>query len=105
MALESGKNATITGTVTVMYHSGKQLYIKDESASMLVYGSLSNDYVNGDQLTGIAGNWTVHNGLTEIIPVTATFGEATPGTPVEPELITIEEIDQSMIHNYLRMED
>ena len=105
MALESGKNATITGTVTVMYHSGKQLYIKDESASMLVYGSLSNDYVNGDQLTGIAGNWTVHNGLTEIIPVTATFGEATPGTPVEPELITIEEIDQSMIHNYLRMEN
>lgn len=105
MALESGKNATITGTVTVMYHSGKQLYIKDESASMLVFGSLSNDYVNGDQLTGIAGNWTVHNGLTEIIPVTATFGEATPGTPVEPELITIEEIDQSMIHNYLRMEN
>lgn len=105
MALESGKIATITGTVTVMYHSGKQLYIKDESASMLVYGSLSNDYVNGDQLTGIAGNWTIHNGLTEIIPVTATFGEATPGTPVEPELITIEEIDQSMIHNYLRMEN
>lgn len=105
MALATGVNATITNPVTVLYHSGKQLYIKDESAYMLVYGSLSNTYNNGDQLTGIAGNWTVHNGLTEIIPVASTFGEATPGTPVEPELITIEEIDQSMIHHYLRMEN
>ena len=105
MELATGVNATITNPVTVLYHSGKQLYIMDESAYMLVYGSLANTYNNGDQLTGIAGNWTIHNGLTEIIPVTATFGEAAPGTPVEPELITIEEIDQSMIHNYLRMEN
>ena len=105
LALESGKNATITGTVTAIYHSGKQLYIKDNSAYMLVYGSLSNTYNNGDQLTNIAGNWTIHNGLTEIIPVASTFGEATPGTPVEPELIPIEEIDQSMIHHYLRIEN
>ena len=105
MALATGVNATITNPVTVLYHSGKQLYIKDESAYMLVYGSLANTYNNGDQLTGIAGNWTIHNGLTEIIPVASTFGEATPGTPVEPELITIEEIDQSMIHHYLRMEN
>ena len=105
MALETGVNATITNPVTVLYHSGKQLYIKDNSAYMLVYGSLSNTYNNGDQLTGIAGNWTIHNGLTEIIPVASTFGEATPGTAVAPELITIEEIDQSMIHHYLRMEN
>ena len=105
LALETGKNATITGTVTAIYHSGKQLYIMDESAYMLVYGSLSNTYNNGDQLTNIAGNWTVHNGLTEIIPVASTFGEATPGTPVEPEILPIEEIDQSMIHHYLRIEN
>jgi hypothetical protein len=105
LALESGKNATITGAVTAIYHSGKQLYIKDNTAYMLVYGSLPNTYNNGDQLTGIAGNWTIHNGLTEIIPVASTFGEATPGTPVQPELIPIEEIDQSMIHHYLRIEN
>lgn len=104
MALETGVNATITNPVTVLYHSGKQLYIKDNSAYMLVYGSLSNTYNNGDQLTGIAGNWTIHNGLTEIIPVASTFGEATPGTAVAPEVMPIEEIDQSMIHHYLRIE-
>ncbi len=105
LALETGKNATFTTPVTAVYHSGKQLYIKDNNDDfMLVYGSLSNTYNNGDVLNDIAGNWTVYNGLTEMIPVTATFGEATPGTPVEPVLIPIEEIDQSMIHHYLRIE-
>ena len=91
--------------VTAVYHSGNQLYIKDNSGFMLVYGHLDNSYNNGDQLNGIAGNWTIYNGMTEMVPIALTFGEATPGTPVEPELITIEEIDQSMIHNYLRMEN
>ena len=106
LALESGKNATFTTPVTAVYHNGKQLYIKDVNDDfMLVYGSLSNTYNNGDVLNDIAGNWTIHNGLTEIIPVAATFGEATPGTPVQPVLIPIEEIDQSLIHHYLRIEN
>ena len=106
LALESGKNATFTTPVTAVYHSGKQLYIKDVNDDfMLVYGSLSNTYNNGDVLNDIAGNWTVHNGLTEIIPVASTFGEATPGTPVEPETLAIEEISQDLIHSYLRIEN
>ncbi len=105
LALESGKNATITGAVTAIYHSGKQLYIKDETAYMQVYGTLSNIYNNGDQLIGITGNWVTHNGMTEIIPIASSFGDATPGTPVEPEVLPIEEIDQSMIHHYLHIEN
>lgn len=106
LALESGKNATFTTPVTAVYHSGKQLYIKDVNNDfMLVYGSLSNTYNNGDVLNDIAGNWTIHNGLTEMIPVAATFGEATPGTPVEPETLAIEEISQDLIHHYLRIEN
>ena len=106
LALESGKNATFTTPVTAVYHSGKQLYIKDVNDDfMLVYGSLSNTYNNGDVLNDIAGNWTIHNGLTEMIPVAATFGEATPGTPVEPETLAIEEISQDLIHSYLRIEN
>ncbi len=106
LALETGKNATFTTPVTAVYHSGKQLYIKDQNDDfMLVFGSLNNTYNNGDVLNDIAGNWTIYNGMTEMIPVTATFGEATPGTPVEPELIPIEEIDQSMIHHYMRIEN
>ena len=72
---------------------------------MLVYGHLNNTYNNGVVLNGIAGNWTIYNGMTEMIPLADYFTEATPGTPVEPETLTIEEIDQSMIHRYLRMEN
>ena len=43
--------------------------------------------------------------MSEMIPIVSTFTEGTPGTPVAPETITIEEIDQSMIHNYLRIEN
>jgi len=104
LALESGKNATITGNVTAIHHSGKQLYIMDETGFMLVYGSLSNTYNNGDVLSNITGSWEERYGMTEIIPVASSFGEATAGTPVEPVLIPIEEIDQSLVHNYLKIE-
>ena len=106
LALESGKNATFTTPVTAVYHSGNQLYIKDGNDDfMLVYGHLNNTYNNGDVLNGIAGNWTIYNGMTEMIPLADYFTEATAGTPVEPETLAIEEIDQSMIHHYLRMEN
>ena len=106
LGLEQGINAIFSNPVTVAYHSGNQLYIKDGNDDfMLVYGHLNNTYNNGDVLTGIAGNWTIYNGMTEMIPLADYFTEATAGTPVEPETIAIEEIDQSMIHRYLRMEN
>ena len=106
LGLEQGVNAIFSNPVTVAYHSGNQLYIKDGNDDfMLVYGHLNNTYNNGDVLNGIAGNWTIYNGMTEMIPLADYFTEATAGTPVQPTLITIEEIDQSMIHNYLRIEN
>ena len=106
LELEQGINAIFSNPVTVAYHSGNQLYIKDGNDDfMLVYGHLNNTYNNGDVLNGIAGNWTIYNGMTEMIPLADYFTEATPGTPVEPETLAIEEIDQSMIHRYLRIEN
>ena len=105
LATEQGTDVMFNNPVTAVYHSGNQLYIKDNSGYMLVYGHLDNSYNNGDQLNGIAGNWTIYNGMTEMIPIASTFGEATPGTPVTPETLMIEEISQDLIHNYLRIEN
>ena len=106
LATEQGTDVKFNNSVTVAYHSGNQLYIKDGNDDfMLVYGHLDNSYNNGDVLNGIAGNWTIYNGMTEMIPIVSTFTEGTAGTPVQPTLIPIEEIDQSMIHNYLRIEN
>ncbi|MBR5118703.1 MAG: chitobiase/beta-hexosaminidase C-terminal domain-containing protein [Muribaculaceae bacterium] len=106
LGLEQGVNAIFNNPVTAVYQSGNQLYIKDNNDDfMLVYGHLNSTYNNGDQLAGIAGSWTIYNGLTEMVPIADYFGEATPGTPVQPETIAIEEISQDLIHHYLRIEN
>ena len=105
LATDAETDVMFNNPVTAVYQSGNQLYINDESGYMLVYGHLDTQYTNGDQISGIAGNWKLYNGMSEMIPIVSTFTEGTPGTPVAPETITIEEIDQSMIHNYLRIEN
>ena len=105
LATDAETDVMFNNPVTAVYQSGNQLYINDASGFMLVYGHLDTQYTNGDQINGIAGSWKLYNGMTEMLPIVSTFTEGTPGTPVEPALITIEEIDQSMIHNYLRIEN
>jgi hypothetical protein len=36
-------------------------------------------------------------------PLAATFGEATPGTPVNPTDVTVADIDSEMVSNYVRL--
>lgn len=105
LATAENTDVMFNNPVTAVYQSGNQLYINDASGFMLVYGHLDTQYTNGDQISGIAGNWKLYNGMSEMIPIVSTFTEGTPGTPVTPTTITIEEIDQSMIHNYLRIEN
>lgn len=105
LATAENTDVMFNNPVTAVYQSGNQLYINDASGFMLVYGHLDTQYTNGDQISGIAGNWKLYNGMSEMIPIVSTFTEGTAGTPVQPALITIEEIDQSMIHNYLRIEN
>lgn len=105
LATDPETDVMFNNPVTAVYQSGNQLYINDASGFMLVYGHLDTQYTNGDQISGIAGNWKLYNGMSEMIPIVSTFTEGTPGTPVEPETLAIEEIDQSMIHNYLRIEN
>ena len=105
LATAENTDVMFNNPVTAVYQSGNQLYINDASGFMLVYGHLDTQYTNGDQINGIAGSWKLYNGMSEMVPIVSTFTEGTAGTPVQPALITIEEIDQSMIHNYLRIEN
>jgi hypothetical protein len=96
------KEGRITGNVSVVYQSNKYLYIKDATASLLVYGELANTYANGDVLTGITGTYQKTSaGITELIPVADTFGTATAGTAVEPEAYDIEELSDGDINKYV----
>ena len=105
LATDAETDVMFNNPVTAVYQSGNQLYINDASGFMLVYGHLDTQYTNGDQISGIAGNWKLYNGMSEMIPIVSTFTEGAPGTPVAPETITVEEISQDLIHNYLRIEN
>ena len=66
---ELGDNTTFvfTGNVTVTYVNGRNLYIKDETGSALIYGN--EDFTGFEQGQVLAANWTatttLYNGLLE----------------------------------------
>jgi hypothetical protein len=107
LATEEGTDVRFANPVTAVYQNGSNLYIMDESGYTLVFGQLDNTYNNGDVITGIAGSWKSYSygAIQEMIPLVNTFGEGTPGTAVEPSVVPIEEMDASLVHNYLKIEN
>lgn len=66
---ELGDNTTFvfTGNVTVTYVNGRNLYVKDDTGSALIYGN--EDFTGFEQGQVLASNWTAtttrYNGLLE----------------------------------------
>lgn len=65
--LDEGTTFVFTGNVTVTYVNGRNLYIKDETGSALIYGN--EDFTGFEQGQVLASNWTAtttrYNGLLE----------------------------------------
>ncbi len=102
LAKTDGKDYKLLYPVSVIAHSGQQLYIMDDSGYARVYGALENTYKNGDVLSGIAGNVSVRYGMTQINPIVSTFGTPEEGSEVEPIEIMIEEVSQGDVHKYVK---
>ncbi len=102
---EARKHATsITGAVTVVAQAGSYLFLQDATSRIVAFGSLTNTYNNGDQLTNVKGTYTLYNGLPEMNVVDASFGTATAGTAVEPEVLAIEELSIDNLLAYVKIE-
>lgn len=76
----------ITGTAVVVYQNGQNLYVKDNSGSMLIYGSQTATYTNGQTLAGICGTYGVYGQSPQMIPT--RMPEAGAGSEVMPTTIT-----------------
>ncbi len=88
----------ITGAVTVTYQKGSRLFVTDASGDLLIYGSTSETYTNGQTLTGIYGKYSLYYGTHEFIP--DSIPSAVSGTKVSPTVMTIPTIttaDQSKL--------
>lgn len=86
------ENAMVfTNPVAVVYQNGKDLYVKDNTGSLLIYNSGITGLVNGDVIeAGFSGVYNVYNGLPQLINPENLVKSATAGTPVEPTEVTID---------------
>jgi hypothetical protein len=90
VALDSAAAGKITNPITAIFQSGSNLYVKDSSGYLLVYGAMSNKYNNGDVIpAGASGVNSPYNGIPEMQCDSTTFDAGTAGTAVEPTAMTI----------------
>ena len=96
---------SITAPVTAVYQNGKDLYINQNNAWTLVYGSVNQTYVNGDQIpAGIKGTYAEYNGQPEFVPEASSFKAATSGTPLAAKLIDVADVTKDLLCQYVRLE-
>ncbi len=92
----------IANPVTAVYQNGQNLYVKDSSGWLLVFGSLDGKtYANGDVIAaGIKGKSQDYNGTYELSdPVTSTFADGVAGTTVEPEEVS--NVSGDIVNHYV----
>ena len=102
---DTGKNYEIDADISAIYQSGSYLYVKDANGTnALVYGYLSEQFVNGDIIRGAQANWTTYQGAKQLSPVASTFVKAESGAAVQPETYAIEDLGTDMVHYYVKLE-
>ena len=104
-----GTYGKFTTTLTAVYQYNSYLYVKDVNNKVsLVYGALSNQFVNGDLINDAIATWAYYpKGTTfqQMVPVDESFVKAGHGAAVKPTIKKIEDISQNDMHNYLRIEN
>lgn len=96
-ALESTEGTfRLTGDVTFVYRSDRNMYVKDATGGLLVYDSgnkITNEYNEGDVISGgIAGTISMYHGLLEYVPVANTAASTQNNGPVAPVVITVDQL-------------
>lgn len=93
-----------TNPVTVVYQNGKDLYVKDNTGSLLIYNPGITGLVNGDVIeAGFSGVYNVYNGLPQLINPENLVKSATAGTPVEPTVVTIDQLAAADYSEYVSL--
>lgn len=99
-------DAVALNDVVVTYVNGKNVWVKDATASMLVFLPAANDAIKaGDVLSEVAGVVDIYNGVYEVKPsaeqVTAIV--ATPGEAPAAEVVT--EVALTDVNKYIVMQN
>lgn len=101
---DAGNVMYFTNPVTVVYQNGDELYIRDNTGSLVIYKSALTGLVNGDVIeAGFGGVYNLYNGLPQLINPENLVKSATAGTPVEPTVVTIEELANADYSEYVSL--
>ena len=101
--MAKGDAVGLLNDVTVTFANGKNVWVVDGSASMLIYFTANTNYAPGDVLSGIAGTVDIYNGVTEVKPSAdqAAAIVATPGdAPAAIQTVVVEAAD---VNKYIVM--
>ncbi|MBP5650587.1 MAG: chitobiase/beta-hexosaminidase C-terminal domain-containing protein, partial [Bacteroidales bacterium] len=95
-AANTATNSTIykiAGDVTHVFHSGAYTYVKDASAGLLVYGSITNEYAEGDVISGgLFGTYSLYNGQVEMLPTQDPAVSTQNTGAVQPTVVTMADL-------------
>lgn len=92
---------TYSGKAVVTYVNGANLYVRDETASILVYGTLDRTYEQGDVLSGFKGTFKNYFSTYELMANKASFTDPVGTETVEPYEMTIEQITSADQNEYV----
>lgn len=94
-------DAVELGDVVVTFANGKNVWVKDETASLLLYLSANTTWQAGDVLSGVAGAVDIYNGVTEVKP-SADQAAAVVATPGEaPAPMAVVEVTLADVNKYI----
>ena len=102
---EKGKVAQFECPLTVIYHNGANLFVKDSCGEYgLIYGNnAGGPFENGDLILGQA-SWKLYQGNKQL----ANHGEWTKvgkTDPVEPIVLPVEELCTDMVYWFVKLEN
>ena len=103
--LEKGNAVKFAGALTAIYQNGYNLIVKDETGTMLVYGSLGQTYSNGDAIAaGVAGKVGVYGGNLQLVPTADSFAAGVAGTAVAPAVKAVTDLASCSFLEYVKLE-
>lgn len=93
---------TVVGQYTTK--QGTDLYVKDSTGSLLIYNPSITGLVNGDVIeAGFGGLYAVYSDLPEMKNAEGLVKSATAGTPVEPTVVTIDDLAAADYSEYVSL--
>ena len=100
----TGKNIKLKTPATAVAQLGNNLWIKDETGWMLVYGATGQTYANGDVIpAGYGGTYNLFNGLPEIQNPTGFETPAENNGAVEPATVTAGTFASQPLNSFIEL--